>query len=200
MFGLYRREIEWEEIESIQQYDLGAGVKLTSRQGRSIRFSRQMTRYPIIVETLSKMRPNLYNSAEMKVFRKSIWGVFGWLLILIPATVLSIGSILVPPFLHSILLGLVLFYWWKTYIFGVRAVQVQENRLAARSLLKKHELTAGQIKNIHIVVTRTRRGVPKKWVQIELEKGGDLMLSGFPEGNQAMYDFLSSWWSAYKTA
>jgi len=90
------------------------------------------------------------------------------------------------------LLGLVLFYWWKTYFFGVRAVQVQENRLTAGSLLKKREFTAGQIKNIHVVVTRTIKGVPKKWVQIELEKGGGLMLSGFPEGNQAIYDFLSN--------
>lgn len=200
MFGLYRREIEWEEIESLQQYDVGAGVKLTSKQGRSIRFSRQMTRYPNIVESLSRIRPDLYNAADSRVFRKSLFGVFGWLLILVPATILSIGSIVVPPFLHSILLGLVLFYWWKTYFFGVRAVQVQGDRLTARSLLKKHEFTAGQIKNINVVVTRTSRGVPKKWVQIELEKGGDLMLSGFPEGNQAMYDFLSGWWSTYNTA
>jgi hypothetical protein len=200
LYGVYRREIEWNDIESIQPYDMGAGMRLTSREGKSVTFSSQMTRYPAIVEMLSKVRPDLFNAAGVKIFRKSFFWKYWWFFFLIPATVMFMGSIFVPPFLHSILLGWVLFLVWKTTLHAVHAVQVQDNRLSAKSFRKNVEFTAQQIRNINVVTTRNLKGVPKKWVQIELNEGDDLMLSGFPEGIEVMYGFLTNWWNAYKTA
>jgi len=198
LFGVYRRDVEWNEIEGIEPAPMGAGMKLTARDGRSLTISSQINAYSSIVEILRNAHPNLFDVSETKTFRKGFLAKYGLLFFLIPATPMAIGGIFVPPFFPGILITVLLFYLWRHAVHGVHLVEVKGNRLSIRSLRSGRDLTVQQIRGIDMVTIRNHRGVRKSLVQIELDDGDKFTLSGFSEGNEILYGFLKNWWNAYQ--
>ena len=200
LFGLYRREVEWREINTIRPAFMGVGMKLTTSEGLSVTISSQMHGYRGIVEILQQMRPDLLDVSGGKVFRKGFFAKYGLFFFLVPSTPMALGGVFVPPFLPGILSVGVLLYLWRSALHGVHLLRLEENRLSTQSFRKNQELTAQQIKDISMITLRTRRGVAKHFVQIEPFGGPAFRLSGFPEGNEAMYGVLKNWWSSYQNA
>jgi len=199
LYGVYRREIEWAEIDKVKPAAMGVGMKISAVDGRSLTISSQMSRYPAIVEILWKMRPDLFEVTEAKTFQKGFLAKYGLFFFLIPATPLALGGILVPPFIPGILVTIAVFFVWKYALQGVHLVKVEQNRLSTRSFRRHLDLTVEQIQNINMVTVRNRRGIAKNMVQIEVDKDHKVLLSGFPEGNEILYGFLKNWWSEYQT-
>ncbi|MGZ9166116.1 MAG: hypothetical protein ACXW4U_13160, partial [Anaerolineales bacterium] len=200
LFGIYRREIEWSEIDSIKPAIMGVGMKLTTTEGGSVTISSQMHGYSTIVEILRRMRPDLFDTAGVKIFRKGFFAKYGLFFFLIAATPLALGAVLAPPFLPGIVLAVLIFFFWRSALHAVHLAKVEENRLSIQSFRKNQELTGQQIKNISMMSLRNRRGVAKNFICVELHEGDEYRLSGFPEGNEIMYGFLRNWWDAYQTS
>src|SRR6266487_2036291 len=59
LFRIYRREVSWNEIESIKPTPMGQGMKLNTADGNSITISSQIGNYPAIAEILRRIRPGL---------------------------------------------------------------------------------------------------------------------------------------------
>lgn len=199
-FGVYRREMEWSEIETIQPAIMGVGLKLTAGDGRSVSISSQMHGYSSFVEILRQRRPNLFDMTGGKIFQKGFFAKYGVSFLLILTTPMALSAVVVPPFIPGILLTALTFYLWKSALQSIHLVKVEEDSLSVKSLRKSHELTVRQIKNIDMVTARNRRGVSKSMVRIELNGEGTFTLSGFPEGNEIVYGFLKNWWSGYQTS
>lgn len=200
LFGIYRREIEWMEIESIKPGHMGVGVKLRTAEGRSMAISSQMSQYPAIVEILRTLRPDLFtlprNSAGAMTFQKSFFGKY-WLLFLSSAmTIVFFASI--PTIVPAIFFGFVIYMMWSAALYAVHTVSLDGNRLSTRSLRARQELTSQQIKDIRMVTHYSRRGVATRLIQVELLDGTDFAMTGFPEGNEIMYGILKNWWSSYQ--
>jgi hypothetical protein len=199
MFGLYRREIEWKDIQSVKPNLMGVGMKLTPAEGRSIPLSSQLHGYARIVEILQGMRPDLFSMDGSKTFKKGFWGKYGWFFILIPVTIMTPGALIVPPFIPGIILVVIVFIFWKSILYAPHTITVSGDRLSAKSFRTRLELTAQQIRDIHIVTVRNRRGVARNMIQIDSIEGVELSFSGFPDGNEIMYGFLRNWWTQYRT-
>jgi hypothetical protein len=199
LFGLYRREIEWKDIQSVRANLMGVGMKLTSSEGRSIPLSSQLHGYPRIVEILQGMRPDLFSLDGSKTFQKGFWGKYGWFFIVIPMTLLTPGAVIAPPFLPGIVIAVITYMFWKSILHAPHTIKVEENRMFAKSFRGKLELTAGQIKDISVISVRNRRGVAKNMVQITDQDGRECTFAGFPEGVEIMYGFLQNWWNRYRT-
>jgi hypothetical protein len=195
-FGAYRRELEWNEIERIKPAILGVGMKLFTTDGRMMTISSQMMGYPVLVEILQELRPDLFDMNGLKVFQKGLLAKYGLFFILIPATPMALGAVFVPPFLPGIFVAVLIFYLWSYALNGVYKVKVEENRLSIRSFRRKHELTAQQIKDIRMVTRYNRRGVATNFIQIEMPDQNGILFTGFPEGNEMMFGFLKNWWGA----
>jgi hypothetical protein len=198
LYGVYRREIDWTEIDGIKPAVMGVGIRVSAADGGSLTISSQMSGYAAIVEILWKMRPDLFEMTGAKTFQKGFLAKYGLFFFLVPATPLALGGIFVPPFLPGILATVVIFILWRTALHGVHLVKVDENRLSTRSFRKNQEITVEQIRDINMVTVRNRRGVAKSMVQIELDEENKILLSGFSEGNEIMYGFLRNWWGAYQ--
>jgi len=215
MFGISRREIAWNDIATMKPNFMGQGVKLSSAEGTSLKISSQLHGYPAIVEILLRIRPDLFNAKAApavsgyasrenpaasptgtKIFQKSFFAKYGAFFLLVPACLISTGTIFVGQFLVALFAGIFLFFYWKSTLSAAHWVKVEENRLSTRSFVKQRELTAQQIKEISLVSLRTRRGIAKNFIQIEPLEGNAFRLSGFPEGNEIMYGFLTNWWRA----
>lgn len=195
LFGLYRREIEWKDIQTIKPNLMGVGIKLTSVEGISLRLSSQLHGYPRIVEILREMRPDLFSLKGSKTFRKGFWGKYGWFFLVIPLTVMVPGAFLTPPFIFGIILAWIAYLFWKSILHAPHTLKVEENRLSAKSFRSKLELSAGQIKDIRVISIRNRRGVAKSLVQITDNDGNEFTFTGFPEGVEIMYGYLQNWWN-----
>ena len=200
LFGMYCREVAWTEINRIEPAIMGVGMKLTTIEGISVTISSQMYGYSTIVEILRRMRPDLFDTAGVKIFRKGLFAKYGLFFFLIPATPLALGAVLAPPFLPGIVLAVLIFFFWRSALHTVHLAKVEENRLSTQSFRKNQELTGQQIKNISMMSLRNRRGVAKNFICIELHEGDEYRLSGFPEGNEIMYGFLRNWWDAHQTS
>lgn len=200
LLGMYCREFEWKEINRIEPAIMGVGMKLTTVEGISVTISSQMHGYSTIVEILRRMRPDLFDTAGVKIFRKGFFAKYGLFFFLIAATPLALGAVLAPPFLPGIVLAVLIFFFWRSALHAVHLAKVEENRLSIQSFRKNQELTGQQIKNISMMSLRNRRGVAKHFICIELHEGDEYRLSGFPEGNEIMYGFLRNWWDAYQTS
>jgi hypothetical protein len=196
LFGLHRREVKWLEIDTIKPAFMGVGMKIAATGGTSVTVSSQMHGYRTIVELMQRIRPDLFDAANGKVFRKSFFAKYGMFFFLVPCTPMALGGILVPPFLPGILCTVVIMFLWRTALNTVHLLTVNENKLSAQSFRRKQELTAQQINDIGIITLRTRRGVAKHFVQIELLDGNAFRLSGFPEGNEVMCGILRNWWES----
>jgi hypothetical protein len=202
LFGMYRREIEWNEIESIKPGPMGVGIKLRTIEGRSMSVSSQMGRYAAMIEILRTMRSDLFalpgSSTESRTFQKSFFGK-SWMLFLSSAmTVVFLASI--PTIVPAIIIGILIFFMWNAALNAVHTVTLEGNRLSTRSLRTRQELTAQQIRDIRIATHYNHRGRATRLILVEVVNGTDFALTGFPEGNEIMYGFLKDWWSSYQTA
>lgn len=200
LFGIYRREMEWKEIGKIQANAMGVGMKLTSTDGKSMRISSQVQSYAKIVEILQGMRPDMFQlDGSKRTFQKGFGGKYGWFFLLIPITIMTLGTIFAPPFLPGIILAVVVYLFWKSILYAPHTLTVCEDTISARSFRTKLEINARQIRDIHIVTVRNRRGVKRNLIQIDASDGVELSFSGFPEGNELMYGYLKNWWAQYCT-
>ena len=203
-FGLYRREAAWSEIESIEPGPMGVGLDLKLAGGRWLVISSQMSSYARIVEILQRSRPDLFRLpgtgtfSGSKTFRKGFFGKYWLSFFASILTMFFLASI--PTIFFAIVLGIFCYISWRAALHNVHTVTVEGDRLSARSFRDKYELTAQQVRDIRIVTQRNTRGVATGLVQIDRLEGGEIMLSRFPEGNEIMYGFLRSWWSAYQNA
>lgn len=200
LFGIYRREMDWNEIEALRPGPMGVGLKLTAGDVRSLMISSQLHGYSPFVEIVRNMRPDLFEAGDVKTFRKGFMRKFGWFFLLLPATPMALGGIVVPPFLPGLLITAVILFFWASALRAAYLVEVRGDRLSTRSLLGRRELTILQIKGIEMVTVYNRRGVAKSLVQVELHDGDTFRLSGFPEGNEILYGYLKNWWQANQSA
>lgn len=202
LFGIYRREVEWNEIESVKPGRMGVGIKLRTADGRAMAISSQMSKYPAIIEILRMLRPELFalpgSSAGSRTFQKSFFRK-SWLLFLSAAmTVVFLASI--PTIVPAIIMGILIFFMWNAALSAVHTVTLEGNKLSTRSLRGQKEMTSQQIKDIRMATHYNRRGMATQVVQVDLWDGTDFALTGFPEGNEIMYGFLKSWWHSYQYA
>ena len=200
LFGVYRREMEWKEIERVEPAFMGVGMRLTANDGRRITISSQLHGYSSFVGILHNARPDLFNGTAMRGFQKGFLAKYGLLLFLILATPMALGGVFVPPFLPGILISIVVFFLWRSALQAVYLVRVDEGRLLIRSFIQSRELTAPQIMSIDPVTVYNRRGVAKSSIRIELKDESTFKVSGFPEGTEILYGFLKNWWSAYQNS
>ncbi len=198
LFGFFRREMKWTEIQRIEPGPMGVGMRLTAIDGRSLMISSQLHGYSSLVEILHNARPDLFKVTAGRIFQKSLLAKYGLFFFLVPATPLAMGGIIVPPFLPGILITVVVFYLWRSLLQAVYMIRMDENKLSTRSFIKSREFSVQQIASIDIVTVYNRRGVAKSSVQIELKDESQLTLSGFPEGNELLYGFLKNWWEGYQ--
>ncbi|HEX5810127.1 MAG TPA: hypothetical protein VFY25_15770 [Anaerolineales bacterium] len=201
LFGIVRREIEWTEIESVKPGRMGVGIKVQTADARSMAISSQMSKYPVLIDILRISRPDLFAlpgvSSASRTFRKTFFRK-SWLLFLsVAMTVVFLASI--PTIVPAIIMGIVILLMWNAALSAVHTVTLEENRLSTRSLWARREITSQQIKDIRMASYYNRKGVATRLTQIELLDGTNIVLSDFPEGNEIMYGFLKSWWSAYQT-
>lgn len=205
LFGLYRREAAWSEIESVEPGPLGAGLDLKLAGGRWLAISSQMSRYAAIVEILRGSRPDLFSLPGIspdgtgtfsgsKTFRKGFFGKYGMAFFSFVFTVVFLASI--PTIFFAIVLGIIIFLLWSAALNSVHTVTLDGDRLSARSFRARYELTAQQVRDIKIVTQYNRRGVATNMVQIDRLDGDEIVLSKFPEGTEILYGFLRSWWMA----
>ena len=201
LFGIARWEIPWEELETIKPNTRGVGIKIITKDAKVLEVSSQLHGYPVIVEILRRLRPDLFDgvgssSSGTKIFQKGFFGKYGLLLLSIIASLIFLATLaLVIP---AIFVGIVLFFLWKAALYGVHTVRLEENRMSICSLRKNLELTAQHIRDIRMVTRYSRRGVASNLIEVELLGGSKFYLSGFPEGNEMMYGFLKNWWSSYQ--
>jgi hypothetical protein len=200
LFGVFRREMEWIEIQRIEPGPMGVGMKLSAADGRSLMVSSQLHGYSSLVKILNNARPDLFEVTAARIFQKSFLAKYGLFFFLVPATPLALGGIFVPPFLPGILITLVIFFLWRYALQAVYLIQMDQNRLSTRSFVKSREFSVQQIRNIDIVTVRNRRGVAQSLVQIEFTDASKLTLSGFPEGNELLYGFMKNWWQKNKNS
>jgi hypothetical protein len=198
LFGVYRREMEWKEIEQIWPAPMGTGMRLTGTDGRSLTISSQMNEYSSVVEILRNARSDLFEVTSEQIFQKGFLAKYGRFFFLVPATPLALGGILVPPFLGGILITVVVFFLWRSALQAVFLIRVDENRLFVSSFFKKRTFAAQQIQNMEMVTVRNRRGVSKSLVRVELKDGSWFTASGFAEGNKILYGSLKNWWNVYQ--
>lgn len=196
LYGIHRRTVEWAEIRTIKPALMGVGMKLTTAEGAAVSISSQLHGYPALVEVLRRSRPDLFDTGGGRVFQKGTLGKYGVLLILLIITPMAIGSIFAPPFLPGLLILGVVIYYWRVALHAVHVLKLDEHRLSTQSFLKSRQIAAQQIANIGMITVRSRRGVAKHYVQLELLDGGVLRFTGFPEGNEIMLGILRNWWSA----
>jgi hypothetical protein len=152
LFGMYRREIEWAEIESVNPGPMGVGIKLRTAEGRAMAISSQMSKYPAMIEILRMFRPDLFelpgSSAGSRTFRKSFFRK-SWMLFMSAAmTVVFLASI--PTIVPAIIMGIVILLMWKAALSAVHTVTLEGNRIATRSLWSQREMTSQQIKDIRM--------------------------------------------------
>lgn len=199
LFGIYRREMEWKEIERVEPGPMGVGMKLVANDGGVLMISSQLHGYSSLVEILRNARPDLFEGPAMRVFQKGFLAKYGLFFFLIPATPLAIGGIFVPPFIFGILFTMGIFLLWRSALLNVYLLRVNEDRLSIRSFTMSREFTVPQIRKIEMVTVRRYRKVAKNYVRIESHDGGWFTVFGFPEGNEMLYGFLKNWWNAYQT-
>lgn len=210
LFGFYRREVEWSEIEGIKPAVMGVGMILTTRDGTSLTISSQMSRYPFIVDVLQQLRPDLFTlpdvasfngsgfSSGSKTFRKRFFAKYWLLFVSFTASLIFLVTLSIAEIVSTIILGIVLYFLWDAALHAVHTVNLDGNRVSTKSFRRKQEWTAQQIRDIRMVTRRNSRGVGTHLIQIVLLDNTDVALTGFPEGNEIMYGFLKSWWSAYQ--
>jgi hypothetical protein len=204
LFGLYRREAAWGEIESLEPGPLGAGLDLKLAGGRWLVISSQMSRYAAIVAILQRSRPDLFSLpgagsfSGSKTFRKGFFGKYALFFLASILTVATLTSI--PTILFAILFGIFSYAAWNAALRNVHTVTLEGDRLSARSMRDKHDLTAQQVRDIRILTRYNRRGVATNFIQIDRQEGDEIVLWRFPEGNEIMYGFLRNWWLAARDA
>ena len=211
LFGIYRREMEWSELSSMQPGPGGVGMKLRSTDGRSLNISSQMSHYPAIVETVRRFRPDLFPSPELvsfdeagfsrgsKTFQKTGLGANGHLILAGAVTVMFVVTLSTAQILPTILLGIVIYSFWRAALYSVHTIKLEGNQLSAIALRRQRDVAAREIKDIRMVTQRNRRGVATQLIQVDLLDNSNFSFTGFPEGNESMYGFLRSWWSAYQS-
>jgi hypothetical protein len=200
LFGAYRQEMEWKEIERMEPAFMGVGMKLSAGDGRRLTVSSQLHGYSSVVGILRNARPELFELTAGRVFQKGFLAKYGLFLILIPATPMALGGILVPPFLPGMLFAVVLFFLWRSALRNIYLLRVDKERLAVRSFSISREFTAQQIRKIETFTIRRYRKVAKNYVRIEFHDGSWFTVFGFPEGNEILYGVLKNWWDACQVA
>jgi hypothetical protein len=199
LFGIFKQEVTWADIISMRSNTMGIGIKLSTKESKSVRISSQLRGYPTLVEILQKLRPDLFsitNDKGTKTFQKTFFSKYGYLTPLILFFLIFIGSVSAAQIFPALISVTALFFLWKRILSAPYRVKLEGNSLQTRSFLKQQQLTAQQIKSIHMITLRTIRGVAETFVQIESLDGTMFRLSRFPEGNEIMYGFLRNWWSA----
>jgi hypothetical protein len=211
LFRMYHQEVEWSEIEDIKPTAMGQGMRLTTADGHAIAVSSQIAQYPVIVEILRRLRPDLFDLANIssyengfasgtKIFRKKFFAKYWLLIASIVLSLIFLGTVAAAQIVPAICMAIVLFLLWSSAINSAHTVTLEGNKLSTQSFRKKLEFTAQQIKNIGIVTVRDRRGVASNLIQIEMIDSNTFTLTRFPEGNEIMYGFLCNWWEHYKNA
>jgi hypothetical protein len=202
LFGIFRREIEWAEIESVKPGPMGVGIKLRTAEGRSMTISSQMSRYTALIDILRMSRPDLFelpgDSTVTRTFRKSFFRKSWMLFLSVAMTLVFLASI--PTIFPAIIMGILILWMWKTALSAVHTVTLEGNRLSTQSLRTRKEMTSQQIKDIRMASYYNRRGVRTQLILVELLDGTNIPLSDFLEGNEIMYGFLKSWWQSCQTA
>ena len=203
LFGIYRREVDWNEIERIEPAARGLGTKLIVDQGKPLTISSQMSRYSTLVEALRHMRPDLYprvNAAgwasEAKQFQKKGVAKYGLFVGSLTASVLFLGSLATAQLLPALFVAVVLFILWRNTLFAVHTVNLQGDRLSAQSFRRLHEVSAQYIKDITMTTRYNRKGLATRFIQLTLQDASKLEFTGFPEGDENMYGSLKNWWAA----
>lgn len=196
LYGVHRRTIEWAEIRTIRPAVMGVGMKLTTSEGAAVSISSQLHGYPSLVEILRSRRPDLFDTAGGRIFQKGFLGKYGMFIGLMIATPIALGSIFAPPFLPGLFFVGLLVYFWIAAFHNVYLIKLQKDTIFTQSFRRSREITARQISSMGMITVRSRRGVAKHYVQLELVDGGVLRFTGFPEGNEMMLGVLKNWWSA----
>ncbi len=218
LFGIYRREVEWNEIDSVKPAMLGGGMRLILAEGGSMTISAKMHRFSAILETLSKTRADLLNTdvfgfvpegdpasfAEPRIFQGSPLIKYVRLFLVVILGMIACGTLVIQP-LAGLVAIIIASIYWVVELTHPHTVKVQGNRLQVKSFLKQQEWIADQIKDISIVATYSGHKVarfygviPRRYVRIEPINGKAFRLIGFAERNETMYTFLMSCWRTYR--
>jgi hypothetical protein len=211
LFGLYQREVAWNQIQTVKPIAMNQGIMLTSNDGTFITISSQMWRYSTLLERLCKKRQDLFQTTRNftsdeagawsgeKTFQKGMIAKCWQLFVPIVISISFFGALFSGLVLPALFIGISLFFVWRRALDAVHTVKLDGNKLFTRSFHKQYELDAWQIRNIGIATMYNRRGVATNLIKIELNNGPHIALSGFPQGNEIMFGYLQNWWNKYKS-
>jgi len=112
--------------------------------------------------------------------------------------VVFLATLSTVQILPTLVLGIVIYFFWRTAFYAIHTIKLEGNKLSAIALRRQRDVAAREIKDIRMVTQRNRRGVATQLIQVDLLDNTYFSFTGFPEGNEKMYGFLRSWWSAYQ--
>jgi hypothetical protein len=224
LFGIVRAEMAWKEIKECKLNALGQGMKIITYEGNVVEISAQVHGYPFIIDILRQRRPDLFHLTDVpaeenaaqgrstipigespqgrKIFQKSFLAKYGPLLLLIPAVLIFLGSVVTLQCLVAIPMGLILFLMWRSTLHTPYLLKIEGNRLSTRSFCKSLDLTSQQIKDIKMGATYNFKylGWARRHIHVEMLDGNSFRLAGFVEGAEILYGFLKNWWSSHQNA
>lgn len=203
LFGVYRREMEWKEIEKVEPGPMGVGMKLVAADGGSLALSSQLHGYSSLVEILRNARPDLFEVTAGQTFQKGLLTRYGPVLLLLLGNLILLVTVFTGQYLAAILGILLLFGLWRFALYTPYVLILKEDKLLTKSFLKNQEFSLEQIKDIRMGTSYHygRRYIRKRrHIEIELLNGNSFRLAGFAGGDELLYGSLKNWWSSYQTS
>ena len=204
---LHHADINWNEIVDTRLDNSRTYLKLISDSGVSVKIPTKIEGYRAIVDVLRHKRPDLFGLTGSvtaftgaRIFKKSFFVHYSAVFLIF--TTCTVGGWMVFENLietAGIWIGLIgLFLTW-IFLIGVIEVRLEPDKLTTVSILKRKELTAKEIKEISISdVVFQGRVATFNVIRIQPTKGRLISLSGFPQGDEVIYNILMNWWNMYK--
>jgi hypothetical protein len=135
-----------------------------------------------------------------KIYRKSFMAQYGSYFLVVPFCLISAWTIYAEPQYKVGASLAVLFCLLMICLpfFQVSQLKVEPDKLTTETFFGEKAYSAQQIKNISMKTVRGRGGRASNYVHIEPSEGGAISLTGFSEGDEVLYGFLTNWWETYK--
>jgi hypothetical protein len=135
-----------------------------------------------------------------KKFEKSFLRQYRSYILIIPLALISGWAIVAEPEnrIGALIVLVVCIIAMIFPLFEVSGVKVEPNRLTVETPFEQKVFGARQIREIKMQTVRSRHGRATNFVVLVTTEGKKYSLSGFAEGPEIIYGFLTNWWDAYR--
>ena len=144
--------------------------------------------------------PVISTSSGARTFKKGYIKQYGILFVLVPFTFLFVWLALVSPEARtaSLICVVVCILFCIIPFVQVGSLKVESDKLTIETFLEEKVVSAKQVKEIKMKSVRGRYGRVTNFVNIVLAEGKNYPVSGFVDGDEFIYGFLTNWWENYR--